>query len=250
MELDQPVRVALVTGAAQGIGECVAINLAQQGYSVAAADIQAERVQEVAASLTEGGHRASGFHVDVADRASVGEMVEEVLEQFGRVDGLINCGGLDAQLALPLEIDEEHWRRFIDVDLTGQWWCTQAVLPSMIENRFGRVVYISSTGVYTGLTEVSVAYAAAKAGLIGLTVMLSAQVEADGILVNSLMVGPTGNTGTPMDEEGAARYMETYPLGFGTAQPVADAVSFLLGSSGDWISGAILNVSGGRVRGR
>lgn len=243
-------KVVVVTGAAQGIGEATAWTLASDGATIVVADIEGERAENVAYSLRSAGHLALAVTVDVADRASTQAMAKRVIDSFGRIDALVNNGGLDAQYGRAEEIDEEHWRRLIEIDLTGQWWCTQAVLPHMLEQKYGRVIYVSSSSVYVGGDQVSPAYCAAKSGLVGLTVGLSAQLEGHGILVNCLMPGPTGNTGTPMQPEDVGPYLATHPLGFGGPQPIADAVSYLLHRSGDWISGAILNVSGGRLRGR
>ena len=243
-------RVALVTGAAQGIGESIARSLAARGATVALADIDHEKVSAVAESITDDGGKARAYHVDVADRATVDDLVGAVTRDFGSIDALVNNGGLDAQPGRALEIDDAHWSRLIDIDLTGQWWCSQAVLPGMVERQFGRIVYVSSSSVYIGGPNISPAYCAAKSGLIGLTVALATQVEQHNVLVNCLMPGPTGNTGTPMDPSDVPAYLENHPLGFGGPQPLVDAAHYLLDSSGDWVSGAILNISGGRLRGR
>jgi len=243
-------KVVIVTGGAQGIGEATAWTLASDGATIVVADIEREKAENVADALRSAGHQALAIRLDVADRDSAHAMARRVIDTFGSIDALVNNGGLDAQYGRAEEINEEHWRRLIDIDLTGQWWCTQAVLPKMLEQRYGRIVYVSSSSVYVGGDQVSPAYCAAKSGLIGLTVGLSAQLEGQGILVNCLMPGPTGNTGTPMKPEDVEPYLSTHPLGFGGPQPIAESVAYLLHRSGDWISGAILNVSGGRLRGR
>jgi NAD(P)-dependent dehydrogenase (short-subunit alcohol dehydrogenase family) len=243
-------RVALVTGAGQGIGKAIAESLAMRGATVALADIDFENVSRVSESIVNDGGKARAYHVDVADQPTVAELVDAVTRDFGSIDALVNNGGLDAQPGRALEIDGAHWNRLIDIDLTGQWWCTQAVLPGMVEREYGRIVYVSSSSVYIGGQNISPAYCAAKAGLIGLTVALATQMEQHNILVNCLMPGPTGNTGTPMDPSDVPAYLRSHPLGFGGPQPLVDATQYLLDSSGDWVSGAILNVSGGRLRGR
>lgn len=243
-------RVALVTGAAQGIGKAIAESLALRGATVALADIDFDKVSQVSESIGNDGGKARAYHVDVADQATVADLVDAVTRDFGSVDALVNNGGLDAQPGRALEIDGPHWNRLIDIDLTGQWWCTQAVLPGMVEREYGRIIYVSSSSVYIGGQNISPAYCAAKSGLIGLTVALATQMEQHNILVNCLMPGPTGNTGTPMDPSDVPAYLQNHPLGFGGPQPLVDATHYLLDSSGDWVSGAILNVSGGRLRGR
>ena len=241
--------VVIVTGAAQGIGECIARTLASADATLLLADIQEAKVAGVAASLRQAGARVESVGVDIGDPRLTDAMVAAALRHFGRVDGLVNDAGLDAPPGLAWEIDEAHWRRLIDVDLSGPWWCIKSVLPHMLARRRGKIVTISSVQARIGSPRYSPAYAAAKAGLIGLTVGLSAQLEPHGILVNAIAPGAIGTTGTPMAEEEAQAYLRSFPLGFGGPQPVADAVRFLLGPSGDWLSGVVLNVSGGRVRG-
>jgi NAD(P)-dependent dehydrogenase (short-subunit alcohol dehydrogenase family) len=241
--------VVIVTGGAQGIGEQTARDLAALGAQVAVADIQFDKAREVADSITSTGGQASAYHVDVSERESATRLAEDVSATYGRVDALVNNGGIDAQGG-GWWIDDDHWDTMVGTDLSGQWWCTKAVLPTMIEQKSGRIVYVSSSSVYVGGTDISVAYCAAKAGLIGLTVALSSQLEQHGVLVNCLMPGPTGDTGTPMNADEVPEYLERHPLGFGGAQPISDAVAYLLLPSGKWTSGSILNVSGGRLRGR
>jgi NAD(P)-dependent dehydrogenase (short-subunit alcohol dehydrogenase family) len=242
-------KTAIVTGAAQGIGRCTATVLARAGASLLLSDIQEARLAEVATELREHGGRVESVVADIADTRQTTEMAAAALRHFGRIDALVCGGGLDAQPGKAWEIDEAHWRRLIDVDLNGTWWCVKAVLPAMMAQRAGRVVLISSTSARTGGKGSSPAYSAAKAGLLGLTVSLSLQLEEHGILVNAITPGATGSTGTPMTPEEQRSYLEAYPLGFGGPEPVADAVLYLIRPSGDWVSGAVLNVSGGRWRG-
>jgi 3-oxoacyl-[acyl-carrier protein] reductase len=241
-------RVAIVTGAAQGLGACVAQTLAAEGASLMLADVQEEKVAAVAQRLRDAGAVAESVHVDVADRELAQAMVATTLERFGRIDALVLAGAIDGPPGRAWEIDAAHWRRIVDVDLTGQWWCAEAAMPSMIERGSGRIVFVSSLSGRLGHARLSPAYAAAKAGLFGLTVALAVQLEPHGILVNAIAPGAIG-TGTPMHPDDEAAYRERFPLGIGGPRPVADAVTYLLASSGDWISGVVMNVSGGKLRG-
>ena len=241
-------KVALITGAAQGIGRCVAEFFAADGAAVMLADVQGDKVAEVAAHLVAEGHTADAVQTDVACVASTVEMVERTLARFRRVDILVNVAGIDAPPGSAWEIDEDHWREVIDVDLTGQWWSAQAVLPHMMERGSGRIIFISSGSARVGDHDISVAYNAAKAGLIGLTIGLSVQLESSGILVNAVAPGSTG-TGRPIDPETLATFTDELPLGVGGPEPVAHACLYLARSSGDWVSGTVMNVSGGWVRG-
>ncbi len=240
--------VALVTGAAQGIGRCIAGFLARDGAAVMLADVQAAAVAEVARQLAAEGRNAAAVPVDITDPERVRRMVEETIHRFGAVDVLVNNAGLDAPPGRAWELDEDHWRRIIDVDLSGAWWCARAVIPHMIARRSGRIIFISSTSARRGSPTITVAYNAAKAGLIGLTIGLSVQLEGHGIRVNAIAPGPTG-TGQPMTPAERAAYEAEHPLGLGGPEPVAHACLYLARGSGDWVSGTVLNVSGGRWRG-
>jgi len=235
----------VVTGAAQGIGEYVAQDLATTGASLLLADIQGEKVEKVAAEIG-----AQSISVDIASPDSAAEMIDRCLELYGKIDALVNIAGIDAPFVDPLDVSIEHWRQLIDVDLSGQWWCCSAALPHMVSRGQGRIVLVSSATGVVGDIGVSPAYAAAKAGLIGLVTSLSMNVEQHGVLVNGIAPGTVGTTGAPMTKEYETEYLAQFPLGFGGPKPVSDAVKYLLDDSGDWISGAVMNVSGGGVRGR
>lgn len=235
----------IVTGAAQGIGAAVAQELVAQGYRVALADLQREKLHEVAGPLG-----ASALEVDIADPESVDAMVARVLSLYPRIYGLVNVAGIDAPDASWREVDIQHWRRLIDVDLSGQWWCTRSILPHMIAAGGGRIVTISSVCGVVPCAGVSVAYGAAKAGVIGMTMSLAKEVERHNVMINAVAPGATGNTGTPMTIKRRQQYGEKFPLGPIGTEPVARAVSYLLGPGGDFVSGTVLNVSGGYWHGR
>lgn len=241
--------VAIVTGAAQGIGECIARTLAADGATLLLADIQEEKLADVAKSLRKDGARVESMLVDISKPKMAEAMAAATLRNFGRIDALVNNAAIDAPSGLAHEINEFHWREIIEVDLSGTWWCIKAVLPHMTERRRGKIVSITSSASRGGNPTTSPAYAAAKAGINGLTAGLSVQLERFGILVNAIMPGATGNTGVPLSDDERVEFLARHPLGFGGPQPTADAVRFLLRPSGNWISGAIMNVSGGRIRG-
>ncbi len=235
----------VVTGAAQGIGECVAEHLADRGARLFLSDIQVEKIATVAERLG-----VQSAPVDIADPDNVEAMVAAAIDALGHIDSFVGVAGIDAPYVEPQDVDRDHWRRLIDVDLSGPWWCVNAVLPHMIERAGGRIVLISSVSGIIATPEISPAYCAAKAGLIGLTISLSSNLERHGILINAITPGYIGTTGTPPTAAETDWYEENYPLGFGGPQPVADAVGYLLDDSGSWTSGAVMNVSGGLVRGR
>lgn len=241
-------QVAIVTGAARGIGEAIARAFADAGTAVVVADIDVVGAKEVALAIEHVGGDARAVGVDISDPDSARQLVDEAIRWLGHVDILVNNAAIDAPLGEALEITDEHWRDVIDTNLTGQWWCTRAILPHMVARGRGRIIFISSVSARLGEPDLSVAYNAAKAGLIGLTIGLSTQVEQYGIRVNAVAPGPTG-TGRPLSDEQRTLYERSLPLGLGGPEPVAQACLYLARSSGDWISGAVLNVSGGLVRG-
>ena len=238
-------KVAIVTGAAGGIGSSVTRFFAGAGAALMLADIDADGATALAATLPN----ARAVRVDITDPASARAMAAATIEAFGAIDILVSCAGLDAPRGCAWELEDEHWRRVIDADLSGSWWCAKACIPHMIERGSGRIIFIGSVASRRGNRVTSVAYNAAKAGLNGLAFGLAKQLEPHGILVNTIAPGPTGNTGEPMTEDEFAAEAALYPLPLGGPEPVAQACLYLAGPGGDWISGTVLNVSGGRWHG-
>lgn len=238
-------RVVIVTGAAGGIGSCIARAFAANGATLMLADIRADEAHALARSL-EG---ARAVRVDITDPDSARDMVAATVAAFDGVDVLISCAGLDAPPGCAWELDDAHWRRVIDADLSGSWWCAKAAIPHMIGRASPRIVFISSVASRRANLTTTVAYNAAKAGINGLTIGLAKQLEPHGILVNAVAPGPTGNTGEPMTAEQIAAEDAMYPLGLGGPEPVAEACLYLAGPGGAWVSGTVLNVSGGRWHG-
>ncbi|MGW0805110.1 SDR family NAD(P)-dependent oxidoreductase [Nonomuraea sp. NPDC002799] len=237
-------KVAFVTGGARGIGRCVADVLAADGATVVVADRRIEGV--TAADGIARVHQA-----DVAVREEISEAVRATAAEFGGIDILVNNAGMDAARPDTWNQQPDEWTRVIDVNLNGAWWCTSAALPHMIPRGGGRVVFIGSNAARLGGFGVghSPAYSAAKAALSGLVVALSSQLEQFGIRVNAISSGPTGSTGTPPTDEERAEFLGKSPLGYGGPEPIAAAVRYLVHPSGDWVSGSVMNVSGGEHRG-
>lgn len=237
-------RVAIVTGAGKptGMGAAVSARLRDLGAVVAALDMA------LPDQLADGLH---GYECDVVDRDAVARTVARVAKELGAPTIVVNCAGMDRLSPNTWDMADEDWQRVVGVNLDGSWWVTKAAVPFMQKEGFGRVVFIGSDAARIGGFGIghSPAYSAAKAALSGLTVALSSQLEANGIRVNMICSGPTGTTGTPPSAEEEAAYLAAHPLGFGTAKPLTDAVEYLCRDSGDWISGAVMNVSGGEFRG-
>lgn len=243
--------VTLVTGAAGGIGRDLAKALAGLGHALMLADIDLAGVERVAAGLADGAtlRAACGtVHVDITSPDSARAMAAATIGRFGRVDNLVHCAGIDAPGGRIWEEDDAAWTRIIDADLSGAFWCTKAVLPDMLGRQAGRIVLIGSVAGKTSSIGTTAVYNAAKAGINGLAIGLSTQLEASGIRINVVAPGPTG-TGNAMTPAQSAAYRAQYPLGEGGTRPVVEACLYLLGPGGEWMSGSVINISGGRMRG-
>jgi len=245
-------RTAIVTGAAHGFGRSIAGKLASLGANVWAADILAAEAAETARLA---GERCRGCRLDVSDRAAVQSLAAEVEQATGRIDILVHsAGGVVGQVGRPLEeISEADWHSILNVNLTGAFWCAQAVAPAMKRAHAGRIVTISSgAGLGVSLTGIQ-AYASAKAGEIGLTRQLAHELGPFGITVNSVAPGFVRSNPSSekqwqsYGEEGQRRLIERIALRrLGSVDDIANAVLFLLSDSADWITGQTLSVDGGK----
>jgi 3-oxoacyl-[acyl-carrier protein] reductase len=241
-------RIALVTGAAQGIGRAIAQELAAAGATLALADMNEAKLAETAAELTATG-AAAAFPMNVSSRESIEAGAKAILDKFGKVEILVNNAGITRD-NLMLRMKRADWDSVIGINLTGAFLLTQALLGPMLKNRWGRIVNIASVVGRTGQAG-QVNYASSKAGLIGFTRSLAREVASRGITVNA--VAP-GYIETPMtavlNEQQNAAMMATIPLGRrGTPKDVAQAVKFLASDAASYITGHVLDVNGGMFMG-
>jgi len=242
-------RIALVTGASQGIGRTCALALAKAGATVALAARNEAKLAEVQAEIEAAGGKAAAFALDVADEASIKAGAKAILERFGKVEILVNNAGITRD-GLVLRMKRPDWDDVLATNLTGAFLLTQALLASMLKNRWGRIINISSVVGRTGQAG-QVNYAATKAGLIGMTRALAREVASRGITVNA--VAP-GYVETPMtavlDEKQTAAMMAAIPLGrAGTEADVASAVVYLASEGAGYVTGHVLDVNGGMFMG-
>ncbi len=238
-------RIALVTGASQGIGRACALELARAGATVALAARNEVRLAEVAAEIAAAGGQAVPFALDVASEESIKAGARAVLERFGKVEILVNNAGITRD-GLMLRMKRADWDDVLATNLTGAFLLTQALLSPMLKNRWGRIVNITSVVGRTGQAG-QANYAASKAGLIGFTRSLAREVASRGITANA--VAP-GYIETPMtavlDEKLRTAMMAQIPLGRpGTDADVAHAVAFLASDAAGYITGQVLDVNGG-----
>ena len=252
MRYDFSGKLVLVTGAGHGLGRAIAVAFADLGAKVFATDLAEEPLAETARQLGElGGVRL----LDVGDRDAVQALAAEVERESGPVSILVNCaGGVRGQVGRPLEeITPADWQSIVDANLSGAFWCTQAVAPAMKAKGCGRVVNISSrAGLATSLTGIQ-AYASAKAGLIGLTRQLGHELGPFGITVNAIAPGFVRSNPTTerqweaMGEDGQARLVESIAMKrLGTPADIVHGVLFFASDFASWITGQVLSVDGGR----
>ena len=241
-------KVALVTGSARGIGRAIAETLASRGASLVIADLRTELAAatalEIAAST---GQRTLAVAVDVVNSDSVKAMVDKVLAEFGRLDILVNNAGVTRD-NLIMRMEEADWDLVLDINLKGAFNCSKAVVRTMMKQRSGRIVNISSvSGLWGQAGQAN--YSASKAGLIGLTKALARELGSRQITVNAVAPGfiPTDLTkDLPTELKDAS--LKRIPLGrWGSPQEIAAAVAFLASDEAGYITGHVLSVDGGMV---
>jgi 2-hydroxycyclohexanecarboxyl-CoA dehydrogenase len=238
-------KIAIVTGAASGIGLATARRFASEGAKVAIWDLNAEGAQRAAGELSASGAEAIASRVDVADRAQIEAALAKVHETFGPVQILVNNAGI-TDFRPFMEMTEEVWDRVMTINLKSVMFCTQAVLPDMLAARWGRIINISSSSAQTGSARMT-AYAASKGGVIAFTKSLAREVARYSINVNCICPGPTD---TPMLQSRPEKLKETFLRAipfrrFAKPQEIADAIAFFASSHSDYITGQVMSVSGG-----
>ena len=241
-------RVAIVTASAgAGIGQATARTLAEAGASIVIADIHEERTQKTADKFRGEGFNAIGVPCDVSDYGQVKNLVDEAEKEYGRVDVLVNNAGVN-KLSPLHELEDETWNWIMGVNLKGAFHTCKAVLPGMIERAYGRIVNISSIIIWNGSDEGQVAYATAKAGIVGFTRCLATEVAQHGILVNCVAPGPTFNPFlekiyTPEQLEDRAK--RTLLGRWAETREIANSIAFLASDDASYVTGSTLAVSGG-----
>jgi 2-hydroxycyclohexanecarboxyl-CoA dehydrogenase len=242
-------RVAVVTGAASGIGLGVARRLAADGHAVGLLDFDGDGVRAAAAELSAQGRRVAAHAVDVADRGGVEQAYAALRSDLGRVTIVVTSAGIEAFDPVT-DITPEKWDRVLAVNLTGTFTCVQLAIPDMVEAGWGRIVTISSSSAQSGAPNMT-HYVASKGGVIGLTKAFARELAGKGITANTI---PPTIVDTPMARKGEEGgnvpsvdvMAQMVPLGrAGTPEDIADACAFLCSEHAGYITGQLIGVNGG-----
>src|SRR5256885_9198898 len=241
-------RVVMVTGAGRGIGKAIAKRFASEGADIAILELDRNSGSATAREIGELGRKILLKQADVADFSAVNKAVTEVATEFGRIDVLINNAGIEKRTPF-LEIDPRDWRRQLDVNLSGTFYCTQAAAREMAKRRYGRIVNLSSVAGLIGPIDLA-AYGASKAGVIGLTRAAALDLADFGITVNAISPGPVETElmlGAWTAEALRERPQHGAIARFGTVDEIAQVVAFLASPDSAFITGINVSVDGGAV---
>jgi 3-oxoacyl-[acyl-carrier protein] reductase len=242
-------RVALVTGASQGIGRACALALARTGASVALCARNEEKLAQLADEIQSQGGKAAAFPMDVSSEDQIKAAVKAAIERFDKVDILVNNAGITHDTLL-LRMKRADWDSVLQVNLTGAFLCTQAAIGTMLRQRWGRIINITS--IFGQMGQVGQAnYAASKAGLIGFTMAMARELASRNITANAVAPGYIETAMTEgLAPELKSKVLQMIPLGrAGSDMDVAYAVRFLASEDAGYITGHVLNVNGGMLMG-
>jgi len=242
-------RVAFVTGASQGIGRACALKLATVGATVVAAARNQEKLEQLVIEITGAGGKAAAFALDVTDEEQVKSSMKSIIAQFGKIDILVNNAGITRD-QLVMRMKRADWDSVLQTNLTSAYLCIQQVSSSMLKQRWGRIINITSVFGQTGQAG-QANYSASKAGLIGLTMAIARELGSRNITCNAVAPGFIETAMTEvLGEEFKQTAAKQIPLGrVGSPADVASAVAFLASDEASYITGHVLNVNGGMLMG-
>ncbi len=240
-------KIALITGAARGIGQAIAFDLAARGADIVVCDIKAEWLTETAEGVEKLGKKAYCFELDVTNAEAVQKVVNDIAAATGRIDILVNNAGITRD-GLLMRMSEEDWDAVLTVNLKGTFVCTKAVSRIMMKQRSGSIINIASVvGLMGNAGQAN--YAASKGGVIAFTKSVAKELSSRNIRANAVAPGFISSKMTDaLSDEVRQKMLDAIPLSsFGTPQDVANAVAFLAGDQSSYITGQVLSVNGGMV---
>ncbi len=246
--MERVQRVAIVTGAGQGLGAAIAARLADDGYGVVIAEYDRALASRTAEEISKEGCAALACQTDVADERSVASMVQSAVRTWGRIDALVNNAGIYPKSSI-IKMSRQEWDRVLAVNLKGAFLCCKHVLPVMIAQRSGRIVNIASGHAFRGGAGFS-HYSASKAGIVALTKSLALEAAPSGILVNTLMPGVSDTTMPRIhsSEDEVLTKAAKIPLGrLAKPEEIAEMASYLLSGRNTFVTGQVVGVNGGQV---
>jgi 3-oxoacyl-[acyl-carrier protein] reductase len=240
-------KIAIVTGASQGIGKIIAFELAKSGAHVACISRNKKAIESIVDEITINGGQASSFPCDISDADTLSEIITEIIKENSRIDILVNNAGITKD-SLLMRMSIEQWDDVINTNLKGAFHCTKAVVRYMMKNKFGRIINITSIVGLTGNAG-QANYAASKAGLIGMTKSIAKEVASRGITANCIAPGWIETSMTDkLSGEVKNEFLSHIPVGrIGSPDDIANAVIFLASDEAGYITGQTITVDGGRI---
>ncbi|MDM5197073.1 3-oxoacyl-ACP reductase FabG [Fictibacillus enclensis] len=239
-------KIAIVTGAARGLGKGIAEKLCKEGATTIIADINQESCDEVVKEFESEGYKADAFKANIADRKEVQDLFGYVKEKHGTIDILVNNAGINRDTTL-VKMTDEQWQQVIDVNLTGTFYCTQEAAKWMKEKEYGRIISISSASWLGNFGQAN--YAASKAGVVGLTKTAARELARKNITCNAICPGFVDTDMTRgVPEKVWDQMVQKIPMGrAGKPSDVANVISFLASDEASYVTGEVINVGGGMI---
>ena len=240
-------KIAIVTGASQGIGKTIALELSKSGAFVYCISRNKEAIESVVDNIKRNGGKSISHACDISNSANFKEIVKKIIEKHNKIDILVNNAGVTSD-ALLMRMSNQQWDQVIDTNLKGSFSCTKAVLRYMLKNKYGRIINITSIVGLTGNAG-QANYAASKAGLIGMSKSIAKEVASRGITVNCIAPGWIKTSMTSiLTEEVKRQFLSQIPVGrIGSANDIANTVIFLASKEAGYITGQTITVDGGRI---
>ncbi|OFW64310.1 MAG: hypothetical protein A2Z35_01055 [Actinobacteria bacterium RBG_19FT_COMBO_36_27] len=238
-------KISIVTGAAKGIGKATSIKLAEKGFTVILADIDKIGLEKAVKDIKKSGIFAEALILDIANVEQINRTISYIIEKYKRIDVLVNNAGIFSNTPI-LEMTEKEWNKVLNVNLKGTFFLSKAVLPIMMEQRYGKIINMSSLSAKRGGSTSGVNYGASKAGVISITKYLAKFCAPYRININAVVPGFVDTDMIKMHTSDIDKLIESIPLGYiAKCEEIANVISFLVSEDSSYITGEILDVNGG-----